>query len=457
MNTAYGKLTMMIALVIAGTLLFAPMRFGSEDYLYAHPRSVRMNAGDSYSLSYRLDSDIPQSVSYSSMDASIAAVNSNGLVTAMNPGQTQIRLAAQNGARATVQIEVVGSSASSLTLNTDSLSMEKGQISGLRATFNDEADNTLVRWHSANESIAQVDAIGRVKAVGGGRTWVTASSVDGLSASAEINVHVSGTAMHITPEEVTLGVGAVIRLNTYYLPSDTTDEIFRWDSSDPGVLLVQEDGTLRALSEGTAVLSVFSRDGLSTSTLIRVEPAAKEFEVSPTAATVERGNRLTLTPRFLDAQGREDESASKHLVTWTTSNPAVATVEEGVVTAVNSGQARISAAADGKIASCLITVHTSVEEVKLNLSQMYVLREQTVIPIQLEAEVLPADADDTRLEYSVDNDLVATVTQWGRVNLTGGYGTATVTVRASSGAQAKFTVNVVTELPEGVELPEGLQ
>jgi len=191
--------------------------------------------------------------------------------------------------------------------------------------------------------------------------------------------------------------------------------------------------------------------------LIRVEPAAKEFEVSPTAATVERGNRLTLTPRFLDAQGREDESASKHLVTWTTSNPAVATVEEGVVTAVNSGQARISAAADGKIASCLITVHTSVEEVKLNLSQMYVLREQTVIPIQLEAEVLPADADDKRLEYSVDNDLVATVTQWGRVNLTGGYGTATVTVRASSGAQAKFTVNVVTELPEGVELPEGLQ
>ena len=63
MKTALGKLTKLIAALIIGTLLFAPMRFGSEDYLYAHPRSVRMNPGDSYSLSYRLEADAPQKVS----------------------------------------------------------------------------------------------------------------------------------------------------------------------------------------------------------------------------------------------------------------------------------------------------------------------------------------------------------------------------------------------------------
>ena len=48
------------------------------------------------------------------------------------------------------------------------------------------------------------------------------------------------------------------------------------------------------------------------------------------------------------------------------------------------------------------------------------------------------------------NDLVATVNSRGLVELVGGYGTATITARASSGAEDKFVVNVVSELPEGV-------
>ena len=449
MKTAYGKLTTLVALLIVGTLLFAPMRFGNEDILYAHPRRVRMNPGDSYPLSYRLDSDTPQSVSYASTDNAVAAVNSNGLVTAMGPGTAQIRLDAEKGARATVQIEVTGRSATTLTLNTESLYMEKGQISGLRAIFSDDAESTLVKWRSDDESVAQVDAIGRVLAVGGGTTRVRAVATDGLTASAAVNVHVSGTAMHITPEDVTLGVGSVLRLSTYYLPADTTDSVFRWDSNAPGVLQVQDDGTVFARSPGNAVLSVFSKDGLSTSTVVTVEPAAPEFEVSPAVATLDRGATLTLSARFMNADGQEDTDASGHYITWTTSDPSVATVDNGLVTAVNSGTARISAAADGKIASCALTVQTLVEEVQLEPKQLYVLREQTDTPIQLEAEVFPADADNTRLKYTTDNDLVATVNGWGRVTLVGGYGTATITARAESGAEAKFIVSVVAELPEG--------
>ena len=126
-------------------------------------------------------------------------------------------------------------------------------------------------------------------------------------------------------------------------------------------------------------------------------------------------------------------------------------MEDGVVTAVGSGTARISASADGRIASCLVTVQTLVEEVRLNLHQIYVLREQTVMPIQLEAEVLPADADDRKLTWTSDNDLVAIVNPRGLVELVGGYGTATITVTASTGAKDQFVVNVVAELPEGVE------
>ena len=453
MKTVYGKLVNLIAVLIAGTLLFAPMRFGSEDHLYAHPRSIRMNLGDSYALSYRLDADEDQPINYTSTDERVVTVDEGGTVTAVGSGRAQIRLDAEKGAKALVQIEVAGAKISTLTLNTDHISMEKGQISGLRATFNDQADNTLVQWRSEDERIALVDAIGRVSAVGGGKTRVTATAVNGLTASAEVDVHVSGNAIRISPERVSVGVGAYLRLNTRYLPADTTDEVARWTSSDEGILRVQPDGTMYAVSVGQAVLSVFTRDGLSAGTVITVEPAAVDFEVSPAAATLDRGGELLLEARFFDASGAIDTEASSHFVTWTSSNPAVATVSDGAVNAVGSGTARISAAADGKIASCSIQVQTPVDEVQLNMDHIYVLREQTVIPIQLEAQCLPADADDTRITWSADNDLVATVNQRGLVTLVGGYGTATVTARASSGAEASFVVNVVAELPEGMEYP----
>ena len=452
MKTVYGKLANLIAALIVGMLLFAPMRFGNEDYLYAHPRSIRMSPGDSYALSYRLDSRDPsQRVVYSSANETVAAVDDAGRVTAIAPGKTQILLDSESGARARVQIEVVSAHISTLTLNTDRMAMEKGQVSGLKAIFDDKADNTLVQWSSEDENVARVDAVGRVSAVGGGRTRITATAVNGLTASADISVHVTGNAMRITPEEVSVGVGATLVLGADYIPADTTDEVASWASSDQSVLSVQRNGTLRAVAEGQAVLSAFSREGLSASTVVRVEPPVADFEISPTAATIKRDDALTLETRFFDAQGNVDANSSSHLVTWTSSNPAIATVEDGVVTALKSGSARISAAADGKIASSVISVQTIVEEVRLDMHQIYVLREQTVMPIQLQAEIIPADADDKQLTWSADNDLVATVNQRGLIELVGGYGTATITVRAKSGAEDHFVVNVVSELPEGAE------
>ena len=64
MNTVYSKLANLIAVLILGMLLFAPMRFGNEDYLYPHPRSIRMSPGDQYALTYRLDADKPAQVDH---------------------------------------------------------------------------------------------------------------------------------------------------------------------------------------------------------------------------------------------------------------------------------------------------------------------------------------------------------------------------------------------------------
>lgn len=72
--------------------------------------------------------------------------------------------------------------------------------------------------------------------------------------------------------------------------------------------------------------------------------------VSPTSLNLEVGQTGTLTATV------KPDNATNKTVTWTTSNDKVATVVNGVVTAVGKGTATITAAADGKTAACTVTV-----------------------------------------------------------------------------------------------------
>lgn len=456
MKTAYGKLATFSVVILIALLLLSPMRAGLEDYLYAYPQSLRMDLGDSYDISYILDAEQPQNVTFSSADSSIAHVNQQGTVTAMASGKTQIRLTAEGGAKAAVNVEVIGKPVATMTLNTDSMSLEKGEVSGLRAIFNEGVLDTRVKWESADTNVATVDAIGRVSAVGGGSTRITASTPGGLSASADVSVHVTGTAVQITPNEITVGSGATLHLGVYYFPEDTTDAIDHWSSSDPSVLRVDSDNTILAVGQGQAILSVFTKGGLSASTLMSVEQSAADFEISPSALTIERGQTFTLEPRFFDANGLVSDEYSQHYIAWTSSNPSVASVENGVVRALSSGMTRITAEADGMKASCLINVEVLVHEVQLSLDEVYLLKEQCSEPIPLTASISPVDPDDPTITYTSNNPQVASMTEEGYVVMTGAYGTAVITARAASGAEDQFIVNVVTQLPEAdtEEIPE---
>ena len=62
----------------------------------------------------------------------------------------------------------------------------------------------------------------------------------------------------------------------------------------------------------------------------------------------------------------------------------------------------------------------------------------------MNAAITPADADDPRVKFISDNELVATVTDDGVVQPTGGYGTATIIATAAGGTGGAIpTINVV--------------
>ena len=447
MKTAFGKLTVLAFVLLVGILLLAPMRAGEEDQLLAGVRSLRMDPGDTFQVSYTLRTDSAQTVAFSSEAPSVAEVNQQGLVTAVAPGRTRIRLQAQRGASAIVDVEVVGVPITSFELNTSLLEMEKGDVSGLSCRFNDGVSDLRVEWMSANTNIVKVDAAGRVTAVGAGETYVIATTPTGFSAAATVRVKVRGTAVQITPENLVVGVGATFPLSVHYLPEDTTDQVAGWKSSDPRVMTVDGDGVVHAVSVGTANITVTTADGLVGTTPVTVEMAAKDFQINPTQITIERGDSHALDAWFIGADGQPDRSLNHH-IQWTSSNASVAEIRDGQVVGISSGTAYITAAADGFQTVCMVRVQTTVRSVALDMTELYLLREQAQEPFQLKATQEPSDADDLKLEYTSDNPLVANVSRNGMVTPTGGYGTANITVTASSGAQATFALHVVTELPE---------
>ncbi len=454
MKTSQGKLAALAFALLMAVVLFAPMRSGQRDELLLEPEVLRMSVGDSYALRCALSAENPnQRLSFTSSDPGVARIDRDGTVHGISSGEAVIRARASGGASAQTRVTVAGVAMTELSLNVSEVRIDKGEFTGLRASYNADATNPRLQWVSSNEDVVRVDNSGRLEGVGGGEAYVSAVSSNGLSATARVYVRVEGTAAHISPDRITLGVGARVPLKLTLLPLDCTDSVRRWISSDPSVLSVSGDGVLDARAVGSAYVTAVTDGGLTAGMEVAVEAAPEDIQLDPSRATLERGETMQMQLMFLEEDGSAEENPS-HLVSWSSSDPSVASVDaNGLVTARKGGKCRIRASADGMSASCSLSVQVSIQEIRLDRSEVYLLPEDAGEPIQLHCVYAPVDPDDPTIIFASDNEQVATVTKDGLVEMTGGYGTAVITATAASGVRAEFVVNVVTQLPEEEAAP----
>ena len=122
------------------------------------------------------------------------------------------------------------------------------------------------------------------------------------------------------------------------------------------------------------------------------------------------------------------EYASDKTVFWLTSNEKVATVDDnGKVTAVGSGEAKITATAGGKYASCTVKVTVLVTGITLDKTELSMKVGDS--PVTLVAKVTPDGAIDGDVSWSSDKTDVATVDANGNVTAVG-RGEAKITAKA---------------------------
>lgn len=318
--------------------------------------------------------DVTGEATWSVLDASALSIDdapgSKGLARALAAGSTSVR-ATLAGASGATPVTVVPASLRALSLLPAVPRMVVGATRAFTATgtFSNDAVASVTEtssWTSSDPAVATVSDFagtrGLVTATGVGSAVITATS-QGVTASRTVVVSAAALEhLEISPIHVSLPAGAGQAFTATATYSDGTVEDVtssaRWSSSDESRLTVQNAPALAGyatlLSAGTASVRV-TWGGRTVEQPVRVTDA------TVVGLTVQPG-RIDLAVRdffqFQVVATYSDGTVkdARQLVTWTTSNAAVADVSnasgsEGVVTGLSPGQAVITAKLGARIAS----------------------------------------------------------------------------------------------------------
>ena len=298
-------------------------------------------------------------------------------------------------------------SVESISLNSQTGELRVGEQTTLIATITpDNATNKSVTWKSDNTEAATVEN-GVVTAVGEGKANITVTTVDGnKTATCMITVlpeeepepepeptpepdpepeviNVENVTLNSQNEE--LKIGDTVTLVATITPSNATNKNVTWSSDNTNVATVN-NGVVTAVGEGSANIKVTTEDGNKTAVcMITVLPEEEpEPEPEPTPEPDPEPEVINVENVTLNSQNEElkigdtvtlvatitPSNATNKNVTWSSDNTNVATVNNGVVTAVGEGSANIKVTTvDGnKTAVCKITVVDEQEDVISTIS-----------------------------------------------------------------------------------------
>ena len=309
-----------------------------------------------------------------------------------------------------------------LKLNKSLISaMPLGSEQQLTAVISPEDTDVIVTWTSDNEKVATVSSTGMVTAVSLGTAKITASAEES-SAICEV------TVVALKPEEINLNHNELIlikgdeaTLSLQILPEGAVADDLEWIVDDKSVISFK-DGKVTALEYGEAKITARCNDGslASVCKVSVVEDNApiilSSIEFNPTTLSLYVGQDGKINVKFVPAD------APVYDMVWKSDNEDVATVKDGLVTAVGEGDAIITLECNGGdvSASCNVKVEKKPEEggedtsftltIKASTSDLQVGR-----TVQLEAIYYPATAKPKTVKWSVDNETYATVDDNGLV------------------------------------------
>ena len=196
-------------------------------------------------------------------------ISNNKAYVAINPTASQKLLIKSRQLEKPNTGQIVG--VSGITLNKTALNLTIGASESLVATISpSNATNKDVEWTSSNTNVATVDTTGKVTGVSAGSATITVKTKDG-SKVATCNVTVKNPVISVTgvtlnKTALNLVTGASESLVATISPSNATNKNVEWTSSNTNVATVDTTGKVKAISTGSAIITVKTKDGAKVAT-----------------------------------------------------------------------------------------------------------------------------------------------------------------------------------------------
>ncbi|MFN8666705.1 MAG: Ig-like domain-containing protein [Gemmatimonadaceae bacterium] len=245
-----------------------------------------------------------------------------------------------------------------VTTNGDSILLGTTRAFGARVL--DKAGNVVslpVTWRSLTPALLDIDANGVVTAIAPGAASVLASS-GSVSDTGFVVVRAQDAPLAINPDLIQIVEGDELQLQARVaksLGAEAGAQDVEWMSTDRDIATIDSVGRLVALNEGDVTLVARYGEYSAVANAVVVSATVGSITLNPTAATIPLGNKETIKAVVKDAAG----NILKRTLTWTSSNPAVATVAStGQVSTLKTGYTVITASTGGKSSSATITVRS---------------------------------------------------------------------------------------------------
>ena len=226
-------------------------------------------------------------------------------------------------------------------------------------------------------------------------------------------------SVRIEEREHSMFAGQQKQIEAEVLPATAVDKSLIWESSDPDTVSVDENGTVTALANGTAVITCRTVvGGFKASCSITVTTKPESIMLDYTERDIYTTKSVTLEAIVLP------ESANDRSVKWTSNNKKVATVDKnGKVTGVGAGTAMITATTNvgGLTANCIINVTAKREVQAVTITcggdpvTSKTLYLNDVPKAVFQYEVSPTNANFKDVIWTSSNPRVATVDPMGNV------------------------------------------
>lgn len=256
------------------------------------------------------------------------------------------------------------------------------------------------------------------------------------------------TGLSIRPSSLTMSLGETKQLNAVKTPSNAYTRLI-WSSENESVATVDQNGNVKAISLGTAIITVTSENGRyhATSTVYVKPVNVTEISIKASLLSVNVGEMIKLKAMV------SPSNATNKNFTWVSLNKDIATVDQnGFVTGIQKGEAVIQAITEDGNLTDAVTISVTIPLEGIDFEQNEVslaIRDK----LQIVPLFKPIDASNQNLTWESADETIATVDQEGLI--TGiSEGTTAIVATSEEGYIAFCEVTVYTVYAEAIEITE---